>query len=147
MNVKYRWGDNERKLKTSYYFQSERGKTRPKFIEPLPNSNLLCAFLWRIHMSNLSLMCHTVGEIMNGTKNFMIFSKWKGHNSAENHWTMFKFEIYCATLRWDNVRKLKISSRGIQKSTDYDQIRTWPVFSHDVFICKILVACMQPLLR
>jgi hypothetical protein len=24
--VQYRWGDNERKLNTSYYFQSERGK-------------------------------------------------------------------------------------------------------------------------
>jgi hypothetical protein len=34
MNVKYHLGDNEQKLKISYYFQSERGITLPKIIEP-----------------------------------------------------------------------------------------------------------------
>jgi hypothetical protein len=34
LNVLYRWGDNKQKLKVSYYFQSERGITVQKIIEP-----------------------------------------------------------------------------------------------------------------
>jgi hypothetical protein len=34
LNVLYHWGDNEWKLKISYYFQSKRAITLPKIIEP-----------------------------------------------------------------------------------------------------------------
>jgi hypothetical protein len=34
LNVYNRWGDNEQKLKISYYFQSKRDITLPKIIEP-----------------------------------------------------------------------------------------------------------------
>jgi hypothetical protein len=60
------------------FLQSERGITLPKIIKPWPNSNLTCTFLWRIHMLNLSLMCNTVGEIMNRNWKFHIIFKVKG---------------------------------------------------------------------
>jgi hypothetical protein len=34
LNVLYCWGDNKQKLKISYNFQSKRGITLPKIIEP-----------------------------------------------------------------------------------------------------------------
>jgi hypothetical protein len=70
LNLLYRWGENEQKLKTSYHFQSKRGITLPKTIEPWPNSNLTCIYSWYIHMSSLSWICCTVGEIMNGNRKF-----------------------------------------------------------------------------
>jgi hypothetical protein len=47
--------------------------TLSKIIEPRPNSNLNCLFLRCIYMSNLSWMCTTIGEIMNGNLKFLIF--------------------------------------------------------------------------
>jgi hypothetical protein len=43
-----------------------------------PNSNLICLFLWCIYMSNLSWMCTTFGETINGN--------WKWWNDETTEW-------------------------------------------------------------
>jgi hypothetical protein len=59
----------------SNFFQLSRKITLSKIIEPRPNSNLNCSFLRCIYMSNLSWMCTTIREIMNGNLKFLIFFK------------------------------------------------------------------------
>ena len=68
LNVRNCCRDNERKRKISSFFLSSRGIAQSKIIGPRPNLNLTCVFLRPIHIWNLSWMCSTVAEILNGNQ-------------------------------------------------------------------------------
>jgi hypothetical protein len=106
----------------SKFFQHSRKIRLSKIIEPRPNSNLNCLFLRCIYMSNLSWMCTTIGEIMNGNLKFLIFfqsSREISLSAIIKPWpsskltNAFLWHIHIFNLSWirwgDNEWELKIS--------------------------------------